>query len=169
MYRGSGGLLQRNHTIHEGPVDIYYSGKFDNLKCFHGCEVTERQISTIISLRDAISNYYQTILFKRGNNDVKPISATDTLTSKIILGTFGCVPAFDNFFVKGLKVANIKKRKFNEEGLNEIFKFYRDNQDEIEQCALFILEQSGKHYPAMKIIDMYFWQIGYDQYLLTSH
>lgn len=168
MYRGSGGLLQRNHTIHAGPTDIYYSGRFDHLKCFLGTEVDEGQLSSVISLRDAISAYYQTILFKRGNNELRPISATDTLISKIILGTFGCVPAFDDFFIKGLKAAQIKKRRFNEDGLREIFKFQRENREEIEQCALVILENSGVHYPAMKIIDMYFWQIGYDQYLLKS-
>ncbi len=162
MYRGSGGILQRNHLVHQGTVDVFYAGNYDHLKCSPGHEVSEAQIPSILDLRDAIAKEYEKIQFKRGNNPLKPISATDTLTSKVMLGTFGCVPAYDGFFIRGLIELNLAKRRFNIEGLAEIFQFYEQNQEEIQACATLIQQNTGKHYPVMKIIDMYFWQVGYD-------
>jgi hypothetical protein len=165
MYRGSSGLLQKNHKIHEGPAKIYYSGRFDHLKCSSSLEITEIEIPAIVDLRDTIKTYYREIQFKRANNEFKSISATDTLMSKIILGTFGCVPAYDEFLIRGLKENGIKKRKFDDLGLKEVFYFYRQNQKEIETNSVLIQKRTGRHYPIMKIIDMYFWQLGYDLYL----
>lgn len=166
MYRGSGGLLQRNHKIHEGPVTIFHSGRYDDLKCSAAISVQESSIDRILALRNEISSHYGAILFKRGNDPSKPISATDTLMSKIMLGIFGCVPAFDDFLVNGMKELGMKKRKFDEAGLKEIFKFYRANEEEITFCIELVrAEEKLGYYPVMKIIDMYLWQIGYDKYL----
>lgn len=162
MYRGSGGILQRNHLVHQGAVDVYFSEKFEHLKCTTLIEMNRALIKDILLLRDAIAAEYSSIYFKRGNQLMKPISTTDTLMSKVMLGTFGCVPAFDDFFIKGLKEHGIKKRKFNEEGLNAIFDFYDQHFAEINTSKELIFDKTGNHYPALKIVDMYFWQIGYD-------
>ena len=165
MYRGSGGLLQKNHKIHEGPVKIFHSGKYDDLKCSAAMTVDESSIDRILTLRNEISSHYSTISFKRGNDPLKPISATDTLMSKIMLGIFGCVPAFDEFLINGMKELGLKKRKFDEAGLKEIFKFYRANEEEITLCIKLVENETGVYYPVMKIIDMYLWTIGYNKYL----
>lgn len=162
MYRGSGGILQRNHLVHQGAVDVFNSGKFEHLKCSAVIEVDRTLIKDVLLLRDAIAGEYSLIYFKRSNQLMKPISTTDTLMSKVMLGTFGCVPAFDDFFVKGLKEHGFNKRKFNTEGLNAIFDFYDQHIAEIKACTELIFAKTGNHYPIMKIIDMYFWQIGYD-------
>ena len=52
--------------------------------------------------------------------------------------------------------------KFNEASLNELFDFIDAHKNEIKQCQK-LLGETEIHYPAMKIIDMYFWQIGYDK------
>lgn len=46
-----------------------------------------------------------------------PIAVTDTLTSKILHGTFGCIPAFDQFFILGIRAANdlLRSHFFNAE------------------------------------------------------
>lgn len=50
-----------------------------------------------------------------------PLAVTDTLTSKILHGTFGCTPAFDRFFVEGVRVVNKLERTcfFSEEEISE--------------------------------------------------
>ncbi|TKC62488.1 hypothetical protein FBD94_09745 [Pedobacter hiemivivus] len=165
MYRGSSGLLQKNFEIHRGPVEIYHSGKYDTLKCSDCLEITEASLLNILGLKQEIADHYQRIYFKKGADTLKPISATDTLMSKIILGLFGCVPAYDEYLIKGLQVVGIQKRKFNIEGLKEILNFYNENLHEIESCRNLIQKKRAKHYPAMKIIDMYFWQLGYNKFL----
>ncbi|WP_431293506.1 hypothetical protein [Pedobacter sp. P26] len=114
MYRGSGGLLQKNHMVHEGVVDIYYSGKFEHLKHYRPTDLSDVIIDEILGLKREVSNYYRGIRFKRGNKEEKAISTTDTLMSKVLLGTFGCTPAFDEYFIKGFtEITKDKKIKFD--------------------------------------------------------
>jgi hypothetical protein len=167
MYRGSGGLLQKNHTIHQGIVDLFYSAEFANLKCTDDKEIFVSDIPEILMLRNRVASHYSSILFKRADNLVKGISPTDTLLSKVILGIYGCVPAYDEFLINGLKHIGIEQRKFNEAGLKAIFDFYEQHKQEIDNCKQAIQEARNICYPVMKIIDMYLWQVGYDLYLET--
>lgn len=59
----------------------------------------------------------------------------------------------------------MKNTSFNETSLNDLFDFIDKNNTEIESVQKFILTQTKQHYPKMKILDMYFWQIGYDKEL----
>ena len=101
----------------------------------------------------------------KGTDKSKPISPTDTLLSKIMLGTLGCVPAYDRYFIDGLKEMKMEHASFNEASLNELFNFIDKNQNEVIQVQKLILSKTQIHYPQMKILDMYFWQIGYDKEL----
>jgi hypothetical protein len=161
MYRGSGGLLQINHRIHEKAVEIIYSTKYDLLRCSKNQEVNRSLIPLILELKDSIGAYYNSLDFLRGGL-IKKLSDTDTLLSKIILGTTGCVPAYDRFFIAGMKISNIKKSRFNGDCLSELFDFIDVNKTLIKKSQEIVKEKTNSDYPAMKLIDMYFWQIGYD-------
>ena len=163
MYRGSGGLLQKNHLIHSGATDIVFSKKNQKLKCSQTIEVKRDDISSILDLKDEIANHYSNIYFTKGVDNPKPISPTDTLLSKIILGTLGSVPAYDRYFIHGLKISKMKHRSFTKASLNELFKFVEDNTTELLDAQNLIKTKTQSHYPIMKILDMYFWQIGYDK------
>jgi len=169
MYRGSSGLLQKNHFIHQGAVDILFSKTNQALKCNQTNEVIRENIKSILALKDELSAHYSNIYFTRGAEDPKPISPTDTLLSKIMLGTLGCVPAYDQYFIKGLKEMKMKHFGFNELSLTELFNFIDDNIKEIEQSQNLIKARMEKHYPLMKILDMYFWQIGYDKEIMEKN
>ena len=80
-----------------------------------------------------------------------------------MLGTLGCVPAYDRYFIDGLKEKKMEHTGFNEESLNELFKFLEKNKIEIDEAQKLIKTKTERHYPLMKILDMYFWQIGYDK------
>ena len=163
MYRGSSGLLQKNHLIHKGAVDIVFSKSNQKLKCNETTEIKKENIKAILSVKDELAKYYSSIYFTKGADKPKPISPTDTLLSKIMLGTLGCVPAYDRYFIDGLKEIEIKHSGFNEASINELFNFIDDNKKEIDQAQKLIKTKTQKHYPLMKILDMYFWQIGYDK------
>jgi hypothetical protein len=163
MYRGSSGLLHKNRLIHKGAVDIVYSKHNQKLKCSQTSEVNKENIEAILKLKNQLANHYSRIYFTRGANKPKPISPTDTLLSKIILGTLGCVPAYDRYFINGLKEMKMQHINFNEASLNELFNFLDKNKKEILQAQKLINSKIQRHYPLMKILDMYFWQIGYDK------
>ncbi len=163
MYRGSSGLLQKNHLIHKDAVGILFSKENQQLKCNQINEVSKANISAILDLKSELTKHYTNHKFKRGNENEKPISSTDTLLSKIMLGTFGCVPAYDRYFIVGLKEMKMRYQGFNEASLNELFNFIDNNRKEIENAQNLIKSKTQNHYPVMKILDMYFWQIGYDK------
>jgi len=162
MYRGSSGLLQKNHLIHKGAVDIVFSKSNQKLKCNQTNEVGKENIKAILELKNQLANYYRGIYFAKGTEKPKPISPTDTLLSKIMLGTLGCAPAYDRYFIDGLKKMEIEHTSFNEASLTELFNFINENKKEIDKAQKLIKSKTQRHYPLMKIIDMYFWQIGYD-------
>ena len=85
MYRGSSGLLQKNHLIHKGAVDILYSKNSQKLKCNQNREVSKANIKDILYLKEELAKHYSSIYFTKGTNNPKPISPKDTLLSKIML------------------------------------------------------------------------------------
>ena len=163
MYRVSSGLLQKNHLIHKGAVDIVFSKTAQKLKCNQSTELIRENIKAILEVKGKLAEHYSSIYFAKGANKPKPISPTDTLLSKIMLGTLGCVPAYDRYFIDGLKEIKMEHTGFNKESLNEFFNFLDKNQKEIIEAQLLIHRKTKRHYPLMKILDMYFWQIGYDK------
>ena len=56
----------------------------------------------------------------------------------------------------------MKHTCFKEASLNELFFFVDENQKEIIQAQELIHSKTKRHYPLMKILDMYFWQVGYE-------
>jgi hypothetical protein len=163
MYRGSSGLLQKNYLIHKGAVDILLSNSSQKLRCSKDREVTKDDIKAILNMKSQLAKHYKSITFTKGADEVKPISPTDTLLTKIMLGTLGCVPAYDRYYIEGLKEMKIKHKSFNETSLNELFDFIELNKPEILIAQKLIMTETQSHYPIMKILDMYFWQIGYDK------
>jgi hypothetical protein len=86
------------------------------------------------------------------------------LATKILLGTLGCIPAYDRYFVDGLRI--IKKRhqvpKLTPSNFSAVVKFYQAHRPEFDHAQREIKNRGGPTYPAMKLVDMYFWQIGFE-------
>jgi hypothetical protein len=83
--------------------------------------------------------------------------ASDILVTKIMLGTMGCVPAFDTNFKKGFGVAT-----FGQKSLRKIGQFYRDNAEVIESHREATLDfdtglPTERRYKQAKVIDMIFF------------
>jgi hypothetical protein len=86
---------------------------------------------------------------------------SDILVTKIMLGVFGSVPAFDTNFRRGCRVAGIVTT-FGLSSLRKIGAFYRDNTALIDSYRVPTLDFiSGEHtqhrYPRSKVIDMAFF------------
>ena len=77
-----------------------------------------------------------------------PDGASDILVTKIMLGTFGCVPAFDTYFKKGFGVST-----FGSRALRKVGEFYKANAEVIER------NQERRNTRA-KVIDMIFFVAG---------
>lgn len=86
-------------------------------------------------------------------------AVTSTLTTKIMLGVFGNIPAFDRYFRSGLGVNTL-----NHKSLRAVARFYREHQAIIDQHAIYTLDYgtpegeapryTHRRYPIAKLIDM---------------
>jgi hypothetical protein len=88
------------------------------------------------------------------------IRASDILLTKVMLGVFGCVPAFDRFFQIGFKCNSLCER-----ALLRIGKFYDDNQAVLDAQTVWTLDfdtglDTERRYSRSKLIDMVFFQEG---------
>jgi hypothetical protein len=89
-----------------------------------------------------------------------PHQASDILVTKILLGVFGCVPAFDTYFRRGMGVTS-----FGPKALSVIEDFYRRNEETVERHRRRTLtfptgEESSHRYTRAKVIDMVFFVEG---------
>jgi hypothetical protein len=158
MFRGSSFLLQKS-AKHFEPTIRYISTLDRSVWRIDVDKYDNQNIQTIISIYDEIKGR----LIANRNADL-------TLITKILLGVFGFIPAFDNYFGNTFRdIANGKCgfRRVNNKSLAFIRDFYEVNKLTIDDLAkqTFTTEFiSGKktnvNYPKAKIIDMYGFTLG---------
>ncbi len=161
MFRGAAFLLQKDYKVHLEVVYLMLNERFHILRSKNIREIAhnDEYINRIFELNQKISEIYRrkTTDFENENGR----NSSDTLITKILLGVFGCVPAYDRYFKNGLRSTGIASAQFSKRSVAGLLQFYEHYYDDFEAVRLKISEY-GVEYPPMKIIDMCFWQIGFD-------
>ncbi len=160
MLRGSSFLLQKS-IKHLEPT-IEYISTLD--KSFWNIDVDQYTNENI----DTILEIYENIKLKL----VPQNKAHLTLVTKVLLGVFGFVPAFDQYFCYTFRKIykeqeNCAFTSFNQKSLNCIKDFYDKNKIEIDRLSAktYTLdfetgEKTKLNYTKAKIIDMYGFNYG---------
>ena len=86
---------------------------------------------------------------------------TDTLLTKILLGTVGCVPAYDRYFKKALADTGAASQVFSAKSIRTLGNLYLAHKDEFEKLRKHC--GSRIEYPAAKILDMCFFEYGFQR------
>jgi len=106
----------------------------------------------IVEMRDCLGDTYDAFG-----------TPTDTLITKIMLGTVACSPACDRYFIAGFKAEGYSFSYFNRQFVLRTLKFCRENLAVLRRAQVKIKESVGTQYPLMKLVDMYFFQTGCEQ------
>lgn len=161
MYRGSSFLLQRDYTVHQPVVEELLKPTYDGLVGLGCRELQNPSVQQRLEeLNEFLLSYYGEVRKEvKGPHLQQPIS--DTLLTKVLLGTLGCVPAYDRFFCKGVRYLQVAKGSYGVQSLMELASFYEKYQRQFEALSQNMVI-SGYPYPPMKVLDMGFWQIGYE-------
>ncbi len=162
MYRGSSFLLWQDYLIHKEVVKEIL--KYKHLQKIDFGDITKnsKEFKEIFELSNFIKNWYPQNVKKIPEKLTKDINITDTLLTKILLGTLGCIPAYDRFFLDGLKMKNIRPyTKLSEKNFLKIIDFYNENKQEFLATQQHIKEKINVEYPVMKLVDMYFFILSY--------
>lgn len=159
MYRGSSFLLKKDYRIHIPVVKILLQQQY---KCLYDIECVElEKIEVQNKLRElgmSIKNEYDVIRKSVKETDVQK-DVSDTLITKILLGTLGCVPAYDRYFIDGVKALKVTTGTYRKKSLLRLVDFYKNNQDRFEEARKNFWI-GDLQYPQMKVLDMGFWQYG---------
>ncbi len=179
MYRGSSFLLQMDYKAHINAVKIILDKSYSDLWNY---DPSSHNAISIVDANDLIFGSCKGVYWKI-KKSYPPATPTDTLVTKILMGTFACIPAFDRFLKNG--IVQCIKAKSN--GINSkiggytlsssIEKINNGNAtgtDTFKALATFAKNHhqsfmlSGASYPLMKCVDMYFWQVGFEMNMAQS-
>lgn len=159
MYRGSSFLLQKDYKVHIPIVKIIMEEQYDSLVGITAEElIKDENLSLIEDIGARIRKAYADELpsFEGVVNN-----ATDTLITKILLGTVGCVPAYDRYYVQAVRWYSISSGNFNRESVRDVANYYLVHKDDFETVREE-LSTHGVEYPAMKLMDMCMWQVTFE-------
>ncbi|HEL2592178.1 TPA: hypothetical protein TZ820_001239 [Streptococcus suis] len=161
MYRGSSFLLQKDYKIHIPVVKELLSEKYDTLSGIECSDLRKESNQKLLQdINSFLEQYYDKIRREVKEQDLKN-KLSFTLITKILMGTLGCVPAYDRYFIAGIKNKKVATGNYNIKSIMQLVDFYEKNADQLEY-AREKMEIEGLLYPQMKMIDMGFWQIGFD-------
>lgn len=153
MYRGGSFLLQRDYTIHLAAIDCLCQPRWSSLweREVGAGDSDDELTMDIVELRKCLGAAYA------------PFGEpTDTLATKIMLGTLACTPACDRFFKDGFRARGYPYSYFNRPFVERVLEFCRSNDGALRNAQNRIAGKIGTHYPMMKVVDMYFFQIGWE-------
>ena len=110
MYRGSSFLLQKDYKVLVPIVEEILKPEYD---CLFGVACTDLRNDDIRAqlkkLSDYISYYFHRIREEVRGRAVAS-SVSPVLITKILIGTLGCVPAYDRFFEEGAKYLGLERQ-----------------------------------------------------------
>jgi hypothetical protein len=161
MLRGSSFLLQANYKYYVPVIRVLIDPKYDDLWGANFLNTKERQKE--LELLFDLDKELRRVMRKENKKDKAP---SDTLITKIIMATMGCVPAYDRYFKAGLvKYLKEKGEKrgpyFNKESFEKLLSF--STEDDVlskiyKKSVPTVIK--GIKYPPMKLLDLYFWRLG---------
>jgi hypothetical protein len=163
MYRGSSALLWKDYQIHQPAILKVLAPEFGALWDLDFDDATHDNTiaDLIVSLSNALRAIYRQQITTVDGAPTE-FNPSDTLITKFLLGTFGCTPACDRYFILGFRHAGLRYSRFSGTFLRDVFRFCREHRDTFRETQEVIARRREIRYPLMKLADMYFWKVGFD-------
>jgi len=177
MFRGSGPLMHKDYTIYRPLIDLLLRDEYQelwNVNLFQGLLESEDTIPAdaplvglVFRLAGEIQQYIRGLTIIRGpGKPQEPARCTDTIVTKILLGTLGCTPAYDENFKKGLRKYEVHpyNSDFSRNSLVNLLNTCREARL-WQKLSERPIECPGVDprlpLPLMRVVDLYFWFEGY--------
>jgi hypothetical protein len=142
MYRGSAEIHKFDYLVHEPIVNEVLLSKYDLLRGA-SLENLSDHLDLVWTLAEKIRTLYPST-----------ITVTDTLLTKILMGTLGCTPAYDRYFRAGASKDGISQT-FSKKGFDSLLQRCRERSDGFQSA-----QKQIPGYPVMRLVDMYYFALG---------
>ena len=161
MYRGSSFLLQKDYKVLSPIVEEILKPEYDCLFGVACADLRKLEVQdSLEKLRKYIDGYFDPIREKVAGRKVTT-SVSPVLITKILMGTLGCVPAYDRFFQDGVAIYKVTTREYSPNSVLKLVDFYEEHNDRLEEVRRG-MRVGDLTYPQMKLLDMGFWQVGFE-------
>jgi hypothetical protein len=169
MYRGSSDLLWKDYKIHKLAILKLLEPKYTSLWRLNLGDSNYDGVfaELIVSLSEELKQIYREQI-TTVNGKKKNHQPSEILITKILLGTVGCTPACDRFFIIGFR-HKLQYSTFGRTFLCRVFQFYREHAAEFLETQQAISQSGRFDYPVMKLIDMYFSNLGVKLHPESKH
>ncbi len=159
-------MLQANYKYYIRVVGLLIEPRYNDLwKVDYRDDKSREKILNLLfelseKLRRTMKENNRYIDSKYGDNE-----PSETLITKIIMATMGCVPAYDTYFKEGLKrflktSSEGSGIAFRRSAFERLLKFTRENDTLKGIYGIEMRTVSGVAYPPMKLLDYQFWKAG---------
>lgn len=142
MYRGSANIRKFDYLVHEPIVNEVLLSQYDPLRGA-SLEYLSNNLDLVWTLVEKIRTLYPST-----------INVTDTLLTKILMGTLGCTPAYDRYFRAGVATDGISQT-FSRKGFHSLLQCCQVRSEGFWEAQKQIPE-----YPVMRLVDMYYFAVG---------
>lgn len=177
MYRGSSFLLQFDYKIHIETVKLILRNDYSPLLGYYwekGGKDYSANLNLLFGdkgLVKSIKEIYRPFREKVERNGQTEQDISTILVTKILLGTLGCVPAYDQMLKRALKFGKEKCgeksliQRFGKNSFEALIDFYSGKKPELEKRRknLALKDFPSIEYPQMKFLDMGLWQLGLEK------
>lgn len=161
MYRGSSFLLQKDYKVLTPVVEEVLKPEYDCLFGLACADLREPEVQdSLEKLRKYIAKQFRPIRNEVAGREVAS-SVSPVLITKILMGTLGCVPAYDRFFQDGVATYKVTTQEYSLKSVLRLVDFYEEHNDRLEEARRG-MRTDDLIYPQMKLLDMGFWQIGFE-------
>lgn len=162
MYRGSSFLLQKDYKVLSPIVEEVLKPEYDCLFGVACVRLREPEVQArLTKVYDCIADYFRPIRDEVAGREVFS-SVSPVLITKILMGTLGCVPAYDRFFQDGVATYKVRTREYSLKSVLRLVDFYEEHNDRLEEARRG-MRTDDLTYPQMKVLDMGFWQVGFEK------
>ena len=162
MYRGSSFLLQKDYKVLVPIVEEILKPEYDCLFGVACVGLREDEVQgSLEKLYKYIAKNFQPIRNEVAGREV-PTPVSPVLITKILMGTLGCVPAYDRFFQDGVATYKVTTQEYSSNSVLKLVDFYEEHNDRLEEARRG-MRVGDLTYPQMKLLDMGFWQIGFEK------
>ena len=164
MYRGSCFILQKDYKVHTPIVEEILKPEYDCLFGLACADLRDSEVQKMLkTVYDNIEEHFKPIRNQVAGRKVKS-QVSPVLITKILMGTLGCVPAYDRFFVDGIKKYKVTTQEYSVDSVVTLAKFYEENKERLEEARRGMWNEDLVDMQ-MKLLEMGFWQIGFEKSL----
>lgn len=157
MYHGSSFILQNSYKSHRPGIELICSPKYHQLSGIKIVELMKpNNLALLFELVEKLKVIYHELrkaTYQRSGKS-EPISpVSQSLLTKILLGTLGCVPAFDRQATTVFKQVGIEPQSFSKQCLLSIAEFHQKESKAFQELA-GSLAVGHIDLPEMKLVDI---------------